>query len=177
MQTLESEKEFNPTRKIIHISALLPWLWMWWAEECSSLQELPASSATRPPASLPLQGCWDSVQLRARACPGGEKNPWRSDMCPLVPHTAALRNTPSFAAPHILPQSPHGEWHSPPTTCCPARPSPKCPDIPQGYLFEKLGDVDGAGAAGRAGSSDSPGCSDSCVPKPPTCSCGSKQHP
>lgn len=53
---------------------------------------------------------------RGRACPAGEKTPWRCAMCPLVLHTAMVRNTPSLAQPHILPQSPREEEHTSPPT-------------------------------------------------------------
>lgn len=123
MKTLEPEKEFSPTRKVTHISQL-----------CSlgsgrggqsSLWEHPASCARTAGASLPLQGCWDSVQLglRARVCPEGEKHPWRSAVCPLVPHSHT-QHPFLYCSPTSFLRAAMVKSTALQQPCCPTRPVP-----------------------------------------------------
>lgn len=93
-----------------HLSALLPWLWMWWAE-CSSLGQHPTSADTHRSSFSPSPGL---LGLSAAAvCPEGEKNPWRCVPWSLTrPHSAT---PPPLLQPHVLPQSPHGEGHTHPS--------------------------------------------------------------
>lgn len=136
---------------------------MWWAE------------LTAGAPSLLCQHCWSfspSPGLLGLSAAGaeGQSMPRRREtpleICsvslgPSQPHSAP----PPLLQPHILPQSCHGEERSPPTALLSYKANPTCPDTTQVHLFEILGDGDGAVL-----------CRDSCVPKPPTSSCGNKHH-